>query len=384
MNRSVAQDIDGLVNDTQALVGKPIRIQQFRGAALEGELVSLLPAKAGGKDVQIVEVASRGRSRKVKANLIASLQIDGRAMALQPYYPSGQTFLVDLAQADAAADERLTSLGRKRNSTYDEAEYERLTRSSMTFAASAARTLGASTGVVAEEGTHVIVITDYPAPQRPSLMRTLDQLIPKLNAIFGFREKDLVLPGKPIVAAFLMRENLGKFQSEVVGYKSYGTIRAFFQIAEEHPIITAEDETSPRHMIWQAAWGLSGAYSHYSYSNVVLPAWVRVGLQQHCSDVLVPRISDLAAERRVVFDELKSGSLNGIMNAENLPGERQLVCKFLVAHLYKLSPGGFGQMLNLMKLGRNTDEALEIAYAIDQKRFAASFGQSLGLPGLTP
>jgi hypothetical protein len=99
---------------------------------------------------------------------------------------------------------------------------------------------------------------------------------------------------------------------------------------------------------------------------------------------LVPRISDNAGERREVLKEIQSGSLNGILNAENLPGERQLVCKLLVAHLYKLSPGGFGQLLNQLKLGRTTDDALDLAFAIDQERLAASFGQSLGLPRLTP
>ncbi len=159
-----------------------------------------------------------------------------------------------------------------------------------------------------------------------------------MNTIFGFSEQDYVLPSKLIIAAFRGRENLGAFQSEVVGNKSYGTIRAFFHIVENHPIVTVEDDRSPLHMLWQAGWGMSQAYSQYAYSDVQMPNWVRVGLNQHCADVLVPRITDHPGELREVQAELKSGLMNGLMEAENLPLNRQLVCKLLIAHLYQLSP----------------------------------------------
>jgi hypothetical protein len=379
-----AQEFDGLVDDPQSVLGKPILVQPIRGALIEGELAALQPSRASENDVQFVEVVSNGRSRKIKGSLIATLQIDGRPMALQPYYPTGTLLLIDVDQAHAAADARLASLGRQRNATFPQAEFDRLTVSSLSFARQAMQQFGAAAGIGVEEGSHVILLTDYPPQQRQKLLRVLDQFIPKLNVIFGFDDEDLVLPGKPIVGAFGIRENLGKFQADVVGNKSYGKIRAFFHIVEEHVVVSAEDDRSPQHMIWQAAWGLSGAYAFYGYSNVELPAWIRVGLQQHCADVLVPSLTNRNLERTEVLEELKSGALNGILNAENLPGQRQLVCKLLAAHLYRLNPGAFGQLLSLLKLGRDTDEAVMIAFGLSQEQLAGSFGRALGIPLLQP
>jgi hypothetical protein len=72
------------------------------------------------------------------------------------------------------------------------------------------------------------------------------------------------------------------------------------------------------------------------------------------------------------------------LNAENLPGQRQLVCKLLAAHLYRLNPGAFGQLLSLSKLGRDTDEAVMIAFGLSQEQLAGSFGRALGIPLLQP
>ena len=114
------------------------------------------------------------------------------------------------------------------------------------------------------------------------------------------------------------------------------------------------------------------------------PAWVRIGFQQLCSDILVPRVAEVANERRSVLQELKTGSLNGILDAENLPGERQIVCKALMSHLYSLNSAAFGQMISSLKLGRTTEDALKLSYGFDTDQFVQSFGRSLGINGLQP
>ncbi len=204
------------------------------------------------------------------------------------------------------------------------------------------------------------------------------------DEVFGFREDDLVLPGKPIVAVFASRDNLGVFQHEVANNPNYGSIRAFFHLVDGHVVVTAEDERSPKNTLWQAAWGLSGAYAHFSYSNVVLPAWIRVGLQQHSADLLVPGLSNYVRERKTVTREIEGGTLNGLFGANRLPLDRQLICKLIVAHLYKTHPEAFGQTLNLLKLGRTTEDVLSICYGTNDKQLARSFGRTVGIPQLAP
>ncbi len=174
------------------------------------------------------------------------------------------------------------------------------------------------------------------------------------------------------------------FQS-VYNYLAFGFLsRAFFFLVDGQVVVSAEDNNGPKQMLWQAAWGMAGAYSHFCYSDVTLPAWFRIGLQQHCADVLVPGVYDNPADQRLAVAEIKSGTLNGLLDADNIIGDRQLVCKFIAAHVYKLNPIGFGQMLSMLKLGKTTDEALKSVFDMDQATFVRSFGKSVGLPQLTP
>ncbi|MFN3192656.1 MAG: hypothetical protein ACE361_19240 [Aureliella sp.] len=379
-----AQDFDGQVQDPQQLAGKSLRVRQYRGNSLSGTLNAFQFNRRDPSAIQILSMQLGNRPKNLKPEAISALWIDNRPMRFQFHFPSGGYRLVDIEDAEAVVKQRLNGLGNSIRQGYSQQEHQQKTKAASNFAQEAIKKLGAGQGLTTAEGENVIVITDYPAAQRKFLLGTLDPFVPKLNVAFGHAKDDFVLPGKPIIATFRVRENLGKFQTEIVGNKSFGAIRAFYHEPDGHVVVSAEDDRSPRHMIWQASWGLCGAFAKHSHSDVELPAWIRVGLQQHLSDVLVPRLSNVSSERRDVIQEIRSGTLNGILGANDLPGKRQLVCKFIAAHLYQLNSSSFGQLLQLLKNGHNTDQALALSYGMNQSQLAASFGKSLGMPRLTP
>lgn len=377
-----AQDIDGLVLQPELLTGQDVSLQPVKGPTVDGKLIAILPSKRGLADVSFFEVESSGRTKKIRADQIASLKIGGNPMMVRPNPVSKLNQLIDLNLADGAVDARLKKIGKARRPVMTDEEFATLTRKSLEFAKDAVKKLEGGLYVV--EGEEVILITDFPQQQSKGLLRTVDQMIPTLKSVFGVGLKSNALPGKPVVCAFGVRQNLASFQTEIAKYTSYGDIKAFFQMIDGNIVISAEDGRSPQHMLWQAAWGLSGAFSTFCYTDAELPLWVKVGVQQHCGDLLVRGITDHGHELKIVQGELRGGALNGIMFAENLPGERQLICKLLVAHLYKVNSAAFGQMLELLKQGRNTDEVLKQCYGINQQVLASSFGKAISIPELTP
>ena len=381
---ATAQEFDGLVSDLKSLEGKTANVEFFKGSPVDGTLSNVTKAAGALPALQSLEINVRNRERRIKPDQIKKLKVDDRTLLVQRHFPSSQSVLIDEQVASLAVDSRLNLLGKTRRSTISSEEYEKLSTSNWEFAKAAMAKVGGNFSGSPRDGSNVILISDYPEPQQRQLLTALDGFISILNLLFGYTADEKVLPGKPIIGAFLSRSNLGAFQSKVVGNPNYGTIRAFFHVVEDHVVVTAEDDRSPQHMTWQAAWGLSGAYSSYSYSDVELPAWVRIGFQQLCSDILVPRVAEVANERRSVLQELKTGSLNGILDAENLPGERQIVCKALMSHLYSLNSAAFGQMISSLKLGRTTEDALKLSYGFDTDQFVQSFGRSLGINGLQP
>ena len=383
--RCDAQEFDGLVRNPQELVGKSVLITPERGRTEAGTITEIFqPADDPIAILHFGFKSTRGRNRRFTPDQIRELRIDNRTMDLLPHLPSGGIHLIDVESAESTVDARLKELKRERRTPHDEKAFKELTASALNDIRTAVKKLSIARQVAVMEGERVILVSDYPARQRPEILRFIDGFIPKLNEIFGFDEDAHVLPGKPIVALFATRENLGVFQRDVVGNPSYGSIRAFFHIVDGHVVVTAEDDRSPKHAVWQVAWGLSGAYAVFSYSSVVLPAWIRVGVQQHSADLLVPALSEPDHERKRVLQEINGGSLNGLFIAENLPLDRQVVCKLVVAHLYKLSPTAFGQTIHLLKNGLDTNEALSISYGLSDQQTAQSFGAAMGIPQLTP
>ncbi|MEM9367239.1 MAG: hypothetical protein AAGD07_14705 [Planctomycetota bacterium] len=381
----IAQELDGLISDPQTLVGKSITLTPVRGNAETGVITRVFCPEQGSFKLGYFELRSlQGRKRRFKPELIKDLVIAGRELDLIHQRPTKNFQLIDVANAREAALARMKPLNATWTDLHNAEEHARTTRASKQNLEAAIKGLALARVAGVAEGENTIVLTDYPPQQRVLLLRTIDTFVPRFNQIFGYQEDALVLPEKPVVAVFSSRENLGEFQREVVKNPNYGTIRAFFHLVDKHIVVTAEDDRSLRHACWQAAWGLSGAYAKFSTSTVVLPAWFRVGLQLNSADQLVPKLNNTSYERKRLKEEVDGGSLNGLLGANVLPLDRQAICKFLVAHLYSQDPISFGQMLRLLKRARSTEDALSIAYGISEEEFIQSFGQTIGVPNLTP
>lgn len=99
------------------------------------------------------------------------------------------------------------------------------------------------------------------------------------------------------------RTTLGKFQTLVVENKDYGDFKAFFHIVDGNVEINANDNQTVNHLLWQIGWSLTGAYEHFSFSDVPMPPWFAIGLRQHGADLLVPNLSNHQNERKLKVAE---------------------------------------------------------------------------------
>ncbi len=129
--------------------------------------------------MQFIEIRSGSRNRKVKANEIVKLVVDNKPMHLQMHYPTGRMVLIDDTLANGIADQRLQGLKRTRSELVDKAAFEAASQPALAFAWASIRRLNAASGVTVADATKVILITDYPPPQRDQLLKTLEGFIEK-------------------------------------------------------------------------------------------------------------------------------------------------------------------------------------------------------------
>ena len=243
------QEFDGLVWDLESLKAKTAHIETYRGSALDGTISELTTSTGDLPALESLEIRVRSRNRRIKPEQIQRMQIDDQSFVVQRYFPSGQWLVVNEKLSMAAADIRLSQLGKQRRENISESEFEELSTSNLEFAQQAsAKLIGNIPQLVPVVGENIILLSDYPVPQQQQLVRAFAPFIPRLNAIFGFDQDERVLPGKPIIAAFQSRQALGLFQSQVVDNQDFGTIRAFFHVVDEQVVVTAEDDRSRQHM----------------------------------------------------------------------------------------------------------------------------------------
>lgn len=384
-NCAVAQQglgFDGQINDFANLVSKTGELELLNGLRIEGTIEQFLMVRGKPGVLQAVELEVSRRSRKFLVQKMQRLWVDGREIALETHFPSGKIVLIDVAAANSIAEQRLQKIGHLTRPALSKAEFLQASSTSDRLAAKAENAIS-NPGVQQLKSNSLILVSDF-GPRSRQLVAALEKFRPALNEMFGFDEDEFPLPGRPIVGAFQIRENLAKFESRFVGYKDYGDIKAFYHMVEDRVVICGNDKTSARHLLWQLGWALSGAYESQSFSNAPTPSWLRAGIQQVAADILVPKVSNFSYEQKQVSKELEGGSLNGLLDAQGVSGSRHYICKGIVAHLYRKSPAAFRQMHRMIKHGRSQEEAIQVAYGVTQQQLVASYGKSVGVANLVP
>lgn len=383
-------NFDGLVaaSSFESLTGKPCEVTLVqkggKSSKLKGNLTDITPGKRGSSDIRLIEVSEGRRKRRVKSEEIQSLWINRRAYLLRYFVPEDQRFLVDKLQMMQAATQRLAKEKAKPMPLERPSNFETMNVASRKYLEAAKDTLAAEQ-VHVEESPEVLLLTDLPEAQSRGLLAAIGTYTESLNTYFAIEDINLLGPGKPVLAVFLDRQLLVKFETDVIQSNELTESKTQIHDFRNRTIIVVQDERSLKHLTWQTAWGLSGLYVRFAYSDLKPPYWLGAGVQQRAADLLVPNINNQRADlakTRMLF--ARQATLAGALDSDELPADQLVLCSSLVGFLQNVSPEGFNQFFEQVKLGLTVDEALLQTYGKNTEDLVLGFGQTIGVPGLRP
>ena len=384
-NCSRAQSIDGLV--------KPETYASFEGKAIEirltgqrevsvGELQRLVTLRNNNQLVSIEYTVDR-RPKKVKPEQIESLKIDFRPYTFRLHSPTKQYLLIDETTARGEVTARLE----KRNAQWSDLLVEEKFLAASALAMTKAKQLKETINdnqIKLLEGKTAILLTDFNDQSSPILLKTVDQIIPNLDKMFGVQSSNrFVTNGKVILCAFQSREIFGKLESKGFNNANFGTYSVTFYTPNDMLIVNANDVRSNANLVWHLCWGCSAAYSDRIYTSLPLPAWAKLSIQQTVADTLVPSVVNRDSTKRRVTELLnENASLNGLLTANELVGDRHFIAKHFGQFLAARNKVAYPQFLADIKYGVALEDAIKNAYGESLSDIVVAFGRTFGVSQL--
>ena len=378
----LGQSIDGVV--------KPVVYPSFEGKTIEiritgqrevsvGELQRLVTLRNNNQLVSVEYVVDR-RPKKVKPEQIESLKIDFRPFSLRLHSPTKQFLLIDETVARGEATARLEKSNAHWTDLLDEEKFLAASADAM-LKAKQLKEIVNDNQVKLLEGKTAILLTDFNDQSSPLLLKTVDQIIPSLDKMFGVHSSELyVMNGKFVLCAFRSRQSFGKLESKAFNNPNSGANPMTYYTQNDTFIVNASDSQSNATLIWHICWACAGNYSDRIYTNLSLPAWARLAVQQTVADALVPTVFNREHTKRRVAELLKeNGSLNGLLGANELVGDRHFIAKHFGQFLAAKSQVAYSQFLTDIKLGVAVEDAIKNAYGESLSDIVVAFGRTHGI-----
>jgi len=207
-----------------------------------------------------------------------------------------------------------------------------------------------------------------------------------MNPQFGIPINETVLPGKAVIAFFGQREAYAAFEKDVMKNPTYGTSTGMVHFSGQRFVYAGVDKSLDISSVRSIGWAIAGGYTNRFYSNVTLPTWFAAGLPGALADTVLPRDEKSLrhGKESIASSIRRSGSLNAILDATNIDGEREPLAKLLVQFLIARDSVAATQYVRDLKSGQEPAVALQNNFGLTHETLAMEFGRALGVPNVRP
>jgi hypothetical protein len=191
--------------------------------------------------------------------------------------------------------------------------------------------------------------------------------------------------GSVVLCAFQSRELFATLEKKAFQNENYGTYKVTVYFPDDTLVVNANDLESNTTLVWHMCWGCSGSYADRIHTNYRLPEWLRLSIMQSGADVLVPGVFKRDQTLHRATDLLKSsGSMNGLLEATELLGDRHFLAKHFGQFLAARNKAAYPEFLLEMKTGIPIEESVKNAYGESLNDMVVAFGRSFGIQQLKP
>ncbi|GAA4442169.1 hypothetical protein [Bremerella cremea] len=234
------------------------------------------------------------------------------------------------------------------------------------------------------ETKYFLVFSNANPPDIASVATHLDtmhQLVSKMYQV----DPDKVYKGKLPVYIFANQQQFVYYEQKYMNNNDTEGVAGLCHSMGDRSVVTTYITTNPNNFAHTLVHESSHAETRFYRSGANVPRWFNEGLADYVSLQIVPQASATNSRRKEGIQVLQqTGTLGGLMRKSDIRRDEYGVSSLIIEFLVRTDGEKFVELMDLMKAGMGFEEAIVQSYGASSTELAAAFGQSIGIPQLSP
>lgn len=238
------------------------------------------------------------------------------------------------------------------------------------------------------ETKYFLFYTNISAKQVAPYLVQLDKMNELLGKAFGFKPGHNIWRGKAVIVAFTTEAAFLEFERKF--YNRTEAPGKFMGLCHSHGdgkvIVSCYQGDDPDFFGALLVHETSHGYMHRYRSTAHIPSWFNEGIADWVAMMVVPSCKETQRRQKESVRQLrKSQSFGGLFfSSEQIENWQYGSASAIVQLMVKASPEQFKLFFNGIKDGLTWQDSLLRSYGITAQQLCTIYGQSIGVPFLTP
>lgn len=330
----------------------------------------------------------KGQPKTLQTTMLSRLEIDGRKFdVVAEGKPKGVFALIDLAERDRLANERLAAEGDELWSEVTDRERAEAIDTTRELFEQIKQGFN-DRPFLFQETKYFLFLTDLPANQVAGYVASLDAMYEQLCILFGILPGTNIWRGKCPVVAFLREADFIRFEAEHMDVPVRPGVQGLHHgFRDGRVLISCYRGDSPSYFGSVLVHETAHGFLHRWRSSRHIPSWINEGIAEWVAAVVVPASDAVSRRQQEAFLRLKADGRVGTQffrTRDNISGDDYGVASSITNFLIQKDPNLYRAFLLAIKEGYDWEEALELTYGVKPAELIQAFGQWAGLPNLQP
>lgn len=237
------------------------------------------------------------------------------------------------------------------------------------------------------ETKYFLFYTDMPAKQVAPYLIQLDKMNELLGQSFGFKPGHNIWRGKAVIVAFMGKPAFLEFEQQFYNRTETGNaIGLCHSHGNGKVVVSCYRGNDPNFFGAVLVHETAHGYIHRYKSTVPIPTWINEGIADWIAMIIVPSSKEVRFRQTEAAARLRQMKTFGgqFFNSDRLDGWQYGSASAIIQLMLKASPEQFKLFFNGIKEGLTWQDSLQRAYGLTVEQLSQAYGQSIGIPLLTP
>ena len=380
--------------DLRELVDKRIDVKLTNGKTYGGvTVVKVMPGSSPGAIRSLTFKLANSPRQQTVAGLVVQ-EIIQSGVPLDVAYTKKTRELAYSAEKhearlehDVKVKERMRAKRARFWEEISEGDMQKYVDEEKAFAESAAKKIGVPMQLL--ETQFYLFYTDMPLDTVGIYVQYLDSMYREMTKAFDFPEGKNIWRGKCPVMAFADQKSFVKFESQVMeNPDAKGAQGICHSYSNGRTVMSCYKGDTDTFFAVVLVHETSHGFIHRYKSTIHIPGWINEGVADWVAGTVVGKLNDEVQRRQLeAIEEIqKTGSMGGDFYSDNAKLDRWQygAASSLVELLLRIDPKKYRQLIDGVKEGLSSEDALREAFGFGFVELTQRYGQLAHVPNLQP